>query len=197
MIELLQEGRIEQLMQELEQFPGKFAAPSAAGDLDALRQLMMRVGEVDRELKAIQSSQMATLTGLIVDRPSPERAGEGERIARLLRAFELVAELRRVADDVIGDTNIKNQWTRQGNRIVTILDAVDPQRRQLIPLLKHPLPDVRALAGVYLMEVMPERALPVLRAVYDSHRGLSAGWTAFFVLRMHDVEQAKKEEPPS
>jgi hypothetical protein len=194
MDELLQEERTEQLMQEMERVLGELR-PDTVDDLGKMRRLMSRLSEIDREQKAIQATQMAALNSLISDQPGRDPAVEAERVSRLLRAFELVAELRRIADDVICDTDIKNQWTRHGNRIVTILDAVDPQRQRLIPLLDHPRPDVRALAGVYLMEVMPERALPVLRAVHDSYRGFSAGWTAFFVLKMHDVEQAKKEKP--
>jgi hypothetical protein len=194
MDELLQEERTEQLMQELERLLGEFT-PDAVDDLGKMRRVISRMSEIDRELKAIQAAQMATLTGLVDDRPSADPGAEAERIARLLRAFEFTAELGRIAGDVICDTDLKNQWTDQRRRIVTILDEVDPQRRHLLPLLEHPLPDVRACAAAYLMEVMPERALPVLRAVHESHRGLNAGWTAFFVLYRHDVEQAQKEKP--
>ena len=195
MDELLQEERTEQLMQEMERALGRLT-PTAVDDLARMRRLMSRLSEIDREQKAIQAVQMSALDSLISDQPNHDPAGEAERIARLVRAFEFAAELGRIAGDVICDTDIENQWTLQRRRIVTILDAVDPQRQRLIPLLEHPLPDIRACAAVYLMKVMPERALPVLRAVHESHRGFNAGWTAFFVLNMHDVEQAKKDEPP-
>lgn len=194
MDELLQEERTEQLMQEMERALGELR-PDAVDDLGKMRRLMSRLSEIDREQKAIQAAQTTALTDLVDDQPRADPAAEAERIARLLRAFELTAELGRIAGDVICDTDIKNQWTDQRGRIVTILAAVDPERQHLVPLLEHPLPDVRACAAVSLMKVMPERALPVLRAVYDSYRGFNAGWTAFFVLNMHDVEQAKKEKP--
>jgi hypothetical protein len=195
MDELLQEERTEQLMQEMERALGDLR-PDAVDDLEKMRKLISRMSELDREQKAIQAAQTAALTGLIDDQPRINPGAEAERIARLLRAFELSAELGRIAGDVICDTDIKNQWTDQRGRIVTILDAVDPQRQHLVPLLEHPLPDVRACAAVSLMKVMPQRALPVLRAVHESYRGFNAGWTAFLVLNMHDVEQAKKGEPP-
>jgi hypothetical protein len=194
MDELLQEDRIEQLMQEVEQLGGKFIEPGAAGDLDAVRPIIVRMAEIERDLKAIQSSQMATLTGLIDDRPRGDPGGEAERIARLLRAFEFSARLKKIASDVICDSDIQDQWVDQSNKIVTVLDAVDPGRQHLIGLLDHPIPDVRASAGAYVMEVAPERALPVLRAVYESERGFSAGWTAFWPLEMYDVERKKKEQ---
>jgi hypothetical protein len=195
MVEVLQEERTEQLMQEMERAVGELR-PDAVDDLERMRRLMLRLSELDREQKAIQAAQTAALTGLVDDQPRANPGAEAERIARLLQAFELAAELARIADDVIGDTDIKNYWTDQRGRIVTILDAVDPQRRHLVPLLEHPLADVRAYAAVSLMKLMPGRAVPVLRAVHDSHRGFSAGWTAFFVLNMYDVEQAKKEKQP-
>ena len=185
MDELLQEQRTEQLMQEMERTLGELK-PDALDDLGKMRRLLSRLSELDREQKAIQAAQTASLTGMVDDQPRADPGAETERVARLVRAFEFTAELGRIADDVICDTGIKNHWTDQRGRIVTILDAVDPQRRHLVPLLEHPLPDVRACAAVSLMKVMPERALPVLRAVHDSHRGFSAGWTAFFVLTMHD-----------
>ena len=196
MDELLQEERTEQLMQEMERVLGELK-PDTVDDLGKMRRLMARLSEIDREQKAIQAAQTVALTGLVDDQPRADPGAEAERIARLLQAFEFAAELGRIADDVICDTDVKNHWTDQRGRIVTILDAVDPQRRHLVPLLEHPLPDVRACAAVSLMKVMPERALPVLRAVHESHAGFSAGWTAFFVLNMHDVEQAKKEKPES
>jgi hypothetical protein len=191
MDELLQEDRIEQLMQELETFPDR---ATAASDLEAQQRLYLRIMEIETELKAIRSTQQAALNGLIEEKPSAAPAGEAERIARLLHAFEFAAQLGRIAGDVICDSEYSNQWTGQANRIVTVLDAVDPGRQHLIGLLDHPLPDVRALAGAYVMEVNPERALPVLRAVHASERGLNAGWTAFFPLQMYDAEQ-KKQKP--
>jgi hypothetical protein len=191
MDELLQEDRIEQLMQELETFPDR---ATAASDLEAEQRLYLRIMEIETELKAIRSTQQAALNSLIEEKPSAAPAGEAERIARLLHAFEFAAQLGRIAGDVICDSEYSNQWTGQANRIVTVLDAVDPGRQHLIGLLDHPLPDVRALAGAYVMEVNPERALPVLRAVHASERGLNAGWTAFFPLQMYDAEQ-KKQKP--
>jgi hypothetical protein len=181
-------------MQEMERALGELK-PDAVDDLGKMRRLLSRLSELDREQKAIQAAQTVALTGLVDDQQRADPGAEAERLARLLQAFELAAELGRIADDVICDTDIKNHWFDQRARILTILDAVDPQRQHLVPLLEHPLPDVRACAAVSLMKVMPERALPVLRAVHDSHRGFSAGWTAFFVLNMYDVEQAKKEKP--
>src|SRR5258708_30622171 len=192
MDELLQEDRIEQLMQEPETFPDR---ATTASDLEAQQRLYLRMREIDKELTAIRSTQEAALNSLIEERPSADPASEAERIARLLRAFEFAAQLGRIAGDVICDSEYSDQWTQQRKRIVTVLDAVDPGRQHLIGLLDHPIPDVRASAGAYVMEVEPERALPVLRAVYESERGLNAGWTAFFPIQMYDAEQKKQKKP--
>jgi hypothetical protein len=191
MDELLQEDRIEQLMQELETFP---ELATAANDLDAQRKLYSRMREIDTELKTIRSRQQAALNSLIEERPSVDPDGEAERITRLLRAFEFAAQLGRIAGDVICDSQYSDQWTEQRKRIVTVLDGVDPGRLHLIGLLDHPIADVRAAAGAYVMEVAPERALPVLRAVCESEDGLNAGWTAYWPLRMYEGEQKKKKE---
>ena len=50
-------------------------------------------------------------------------------------------------------------------------------------------------AGAYLLEVAPERALPVLRAICVSETGLNAGMTAYLVLNMYDTEQQKQKKP--
>ena len=192
MDELLQEDRIEKLMQELETFPDR---AMAAHDLDAQQQLYRRLREIDQELKAIRATQAAALDLMIEERPRADPSAEAERVAQLLRAFEFVAMLGRIAGDVICDTELKNQWTRQGDRIVTVLDAVDPGRQHLIGLLNHPDADVRTSAGAHLLELAPERALPVLRAICVSETGLNAGMTAYLVLNMYDTEQQKQKKP--
>src|SRR5690242_17201049 len=105
MDELLQEERTEQLMQEMERALGDLR-PDAVDDLEKMRKLISRMSELDREQKAIQAAQTAALTGLIDDQPRINPGAEAERIARLLRAFELSAELGRIAGDVICDTGI-------------------------------------------------------------------------------------------
>src|SRR5258708_30904985 len=145
--------------------------------------------------KANGQTKQAELNSLNEEKPGADPASEAERIARVLRAFEFAGQLGRIGGDVICDSEYSDQWTQQRKRIVTVLDAVDPGRQHLIGLLDHPIPDVRASAGAYVMEVEPERALPVLRAVYESERGLNAGWTAFFPIQMYDAEQKKQKKP--
>src|SRR5258708_33354456 len=110
MDELLQEDRIEQLMQELETFPDR---ATTASDLEAQQRLYLSMREIDKELKAIRSTQQAALNSLIEEKPRADPASEAERIARLLRAFGFGAHLRRDAGSLTRPSDYNEQWTQK------------------------------------------------------------------------------------
>ena len=51
--------------------------------------------------------------------------------------------------------------------IVKALDRIGSGRAALAVLLDHRDPGVRALAGVYLIDLLPERVSPILRQVEE------------------------------
>lgn len=74
------------------------------------------------------------------------------------------------ADALREDDNRKDaSYIGRRHAIVATLDARSPDGRvALVPLLDHPDPAVRVAAGVRLLKLMPERALPVLEKVRDA-----------------------------
>lgn len=49
-----------------------------------------------------------------------------------------------------------------------VLDDLAAGRRFLVPLLDDPDPSIRVFAAGYLVKIMPERALPVLKELEDT-----------------------------
>lgn len=85
----------------------------------------------------------------------------------------LIAQFKRAAivthfgyedeDDVMQGAGISS-----AKRAVKALDALEPDgRKALSPLLNDSDPGVRVFAAGYLLRIMPERALSVLKEVYE------------------------------
>ena len=192
MEELLNEAHLEQLMQELEGCAEKFAAANDAKDSATRTRIYLRMQAIRKEVDDTLAAQLAAADDLLKDGPWIDPADERARAARLLRGFEFCANLRRVIEEVLGDVDTKNKVTSVADKIVKALDTIGTGREQhLAPLLDHPTPDVRAWAGCYLLKVAPERALPVLRKVYESERGSNAGWDAMRAIFMYEHDPGR------
>jgi hypothetical protein len=59
-------------------------------------------------------------------------------------------------------------------------------------LLDHTDPGVRALAGAYLIDLLPERVSSVLRQVEKELRGRSAGFRAHWTLLAWERERKSR-----
>ena len=68
------------------------------------------------------------------------------------------------------------------DEIVKALNRIGSGRAALAALLDHPDPGVRAYAGVYLIDLMPERVCPILQQVRKEVRGLSPNLRASMTL---------------
>lgn len=118
---------------------------------------------------------------------------ESSRSAELLQAFELGARFRAVLDDEFGDKETYTKITRQLDAIVTALDKMSGGRgAALVKLLDDRRPAISATAGAYLVDLMPDRVLPLMRQIAEAERGSSASWTAYWTWRVYEVEHAKK-----
>jgi hypothetical protein len=71
---------------------------------------------------------------------------------------------------------------RLTDAIVKALDTIGHGRAALAVLLDHPDPGVRALAGAYLIDLLPERVGPILHQIEEEARGRSAGFRAHWAL---------------
>ena len=82
------------------------------------------------------------------------------------------------------------------NDIANALDATSNGRAALAVLLDHPDYRVRATAGAYLLIVnlMPERVVPILREIDERSEGRSADFTAHWALLDWDLKQKALKE---
>jgi hypothetical protein len=66
--------------------------------------------------------------------------------------------------------------------IVKALHTIGSGRTALVVLLDCPDPGVRALAGAHLLDLMPERVVPILRQIEAKADGSSASFRAQWAL---------------
>jgi hypothetical protein len=84
------------------------------------------------------------------------------------------------------DNEMQIAGLKSARRAVQTLEALDADGRQfLAPLLDDPNPAVQVLAAAYLVKIMPERALAVLRHLRDYCLD-QPRMTAARMLRNHD-----------
>lgn len=77
---------------------------------------------------------------------------------------------------------------RRLDAIFKALDTTGAGQVGLARLLDHPDVGVRVLAGAYLIELMPDRVVPMLREIDESAGGSSPGFTAHFALLRWDYD---------
>ena len=84
------------------------------------------------------------------------------------------------------------------NEIATALDATDHGRAALAVLLDDYDERVRASAGSYLLilNLMPERVVPILREIDQTNQGASADFTAHWALLDWELKQKAKAGRP-
>jgi hypothetical protein len=135
--------------------------------------------EITKELDVLKAKGMAAITALL-DRQ--EAMTENERAASLIRTFEFAAKLGAALGDEMGDIDCANKIVGLTDKIAGALDAIGPGRVALAGLLDHSDDRVRASAGAYLMELMPDRVLPILQKIADKEPFDSAASTAHWTI---------------
>jgi hypothetical protein len=152
-----------------------FASESRKEQINALLSGFELVKELDR----LKSEGTAALARLL--------SGDGlvssdERVASLLRGFEFAAKLADTLHDELLDTDGETKVVRLMDAIANTLDSLGSGRSALAALLDNPNPGVRAAAGVYLIRLMPDRVVPILREIDDAEGGNSAGFNAHWAI---------------
>ncbi len=106
-----------------------------------------------------------------------------KRIEKLLAAFEVLAGIRSTAQDDLVDDDLSDDAETHLRTVLSGLDAIKPEGRILLaPFLDSYNLDVRACAAVALLELMPDRVIPVLRDLAENAAGTNAGATALEAL---------------
>jgi len=161
----------------------------ASEDRSAQAKAIIRGVAIVDELDRIRSEGLATLSRLINCR---DAAADEELTATLVRGFEFGAKLRHALHDELLDTDGETKVAHSMHAIVKALDEMTSGRIALAELLDHLDPGVRASAGAYLIDMMPDRVVPVLRQIEKSNEGSSAGFSAHWVLLDQELKQQKR-----
>ena len=135
--------------------------------------------EITKELDQLKAKGLAAITELVNQQHA---LPEAQRVMSLLRGFEFGAKLSATLHDELMDTDGGNKVWRLTRAIADALDAIGPGRAALAGLLDHSDDRVRAAAGAHLMELMPDRVLPILQKIADREPFDSAASTAHWTI---------------
>jgi hypothetical protein len=147
--------------------------------------------DISRELGELKAKGLAAIRALI---SRPDATTDDDRTASLIRAFAFAAKLTATLHDELLDTDGQTKIVRLMNEIARSLDSIGPGRIVLAVLLEHPDDRVCASAGAYLLVVnlMPERVLPILREIENKGNGDSADFTAHNAMLYWECEWKRK-----
>jgi hypothetical protein len=153
----------------------------------------LRAGfEILAELDKLKSDGLAAIAAIL----HPQNAiASDERVASLVRAFEFAAILKAALADELSDTDGYNELVTKMDAIANTLDESRPGRAALAVLLDHSKESVRASAGVYLVNLMPDRVVPILREIDQKNEGASADFTAHWALVDWELKQKARKAP--
>ena len=119
-----------------------------------------------------------------------------ERTASLVRAFAFAAQLKAALHDEVGEPETCNELVLKMNSITGMLDETPAGRAALAALLDHAKDSVRASAGAHLVDLMPDRVVPILREIDQKGGGNSADFTAHWALLDWELKQKAGKTPP-
>lgn len=159
----------------------------ASGEPAAQSNALVAGIRIVQELDGLKRQGLQTIKALLRSQKTETQAN----VALLLRAFELATKVGDALHDELLDTDGPNKFVLLKNQIADLLDATARGRGELAVLLNHPNAGVRASAGAYLLiaNVMPEKAVPVLRKIENSEGANSAYFKAHWALLDWDLKQ--------
>jgi hypothetical protein len=132
-----------------------------------------------KDLDRLKSDGMTALSELLRNDVLTE---PDDCAVRLIRGFEFGAKLAHALHDELLDTEGETKVLRLMDAIVLALNVVSPERSVLTALFEHPNAGVRASAGAYLIDLMPDRVVPLLKEIDEMSDGSSASFTAHWAL---------------
>lgn len=162
-----------------------FSSQDSAAHGRAIRRGIAIIEEFDR-LKAEGMTAITTLLNRNVT------AVDGNRKASLIQAFEFGTRLADALHDEFLDTDGENDVWRLLDKIVLNLDKIGAGRTSLDILFDSPDAGVRASAGAYLIDLMPERVIPMLRDIDEAGGGKSADFGAHWTLLAWERERKSR-----
>ena len=164
---------------------GVFASQDRVAQANALLGGFKLVKELDR----LKSEGTAALNKLVV---SDLLISPNARATSLIRGFEFGAKLAHTLHDELLDTDGESTVLRLMDAIVLALNAIYPGRAALTALFEHPNAGVRASAGGYLIDLMPDRVVPLLKEIDEKSDGSSASFAAHWALLAWERERKSR-----
>jgi hypothetical protein len=114
------------------------------------------------------------------------------QVASLIDAFRFSSRLADTLHDELLDTDGEHEVWRLMDTIVRILDRISRGRAALDALLDNPSAGVRVAAGAYLIDLDPQRVIPILREIDEKGRGKSADFGAHWTLLAWERERMSR-----
>jgi hypothetical protein len=148
-------------------------------DRIAQGQAILRGFEIAKEFEHLKADGLASLTALLARQ---DVAPGEQRVVSLIRGFEFGARLADTLDDEFSDVDGETRVVRLMDAIVDALDRIGSGRAALAGLLDHRDAGVRAWAGADLIDLMPERVVPILRQIEAKVDGGGASFRAYLTL---------------
>ena len=140
---------------------------------------LLRGFDIVQELERIKADGLNAIAALL---NRHDQITADRRAASLIHGFEFGAKLAHSLHDELLDTDGGRQVWRLMDAIVQALEKIGSGRVALVILLDHPDAAVRVSAASYLIDLMPERVVPMLREIDEKNDGKSADFTAHWAL---------------
>lgn len=142
-----------------------------------------------KELDRLKAKGMAAIRAALDEK---EPVGDRSHETSLIQAFAFGARLADALHDEFLDTDGEAQVWSLLDQIVLSLQKSSSGRASLDTLLGSPDPGVRGAAGAYLIDLMPDRVIPMLQNVHAEARGQSAGFGAYWTLLSWERERKSR-----
>ncbi len=180
---------IIQLGINLDEWFDKNRATFKSQDRAAQGTALLRGFDLVKRLDRLKADGMAAIAALLVRN---ELISSDERVASLLRGFEFAARLADILYDELLDTDGEHAVRRSIDAIVQALDKVGRGRAALEALFESPDARVRGTAAAYLIDLVPERAVPLLGEIEQSEHANSAHFNAHWALLAWERERKSR-----
>ena len=173
------DASIIELGEKLDAWWDDFCPMLDSGDRAAQGNTLLRGFEIAKEFDRLKAQGLSAIAALL-DRH--DAVTQEERATSLIRGFEFGGRLADTLHDEFRDIDGETEVWRLLDRIVLDLNEIGSGRAALELLFDNPDAGIRASAGSYLIDLMPERVVPMLRQIDEKSDGSSPSFGAHWAL---------------